>query len=361
VPTHGDIIGQISGTFQPVLPTEGSHAPAPNAMAQQLINDGYALEQQEEWAAAIGKYREAQAIQADARIEARITDLQARLDAQKKAQQLIHEGYALEQQDQLIEAIGKYEAAVRLVENPGIRQRIEHLRLRLDQQDRMQALVNEGYALERGNNLPGAIGKYEAAVRLMDNPGIRAKIGELRAEMARQEDQVRRDEAARQERARQEQARLAQQQRAERERIEREQAERKRAERQRAERERRERQQREQAAREQAARKQREREQAQQRQQQAAAVPQVSGTYGTTMREGGETWVYEIQMQQSGNRISGSVRIRVGGETLKNLSVSGTVQGNQIRFSDGTSATVSPDGRSISLRSDDGIMVLRKQ
>lgn len=353
-PVHGDVLGTVTGacvvTPEEEEPEDAATPEVDDERRQQLINEGYALEQQEEWAAAIGKYQEAQAIQADARVEARIVDLQARLDAQEKAQQLIHAGYALEQQDHLPGAIGKYAEAVRLVENAGIRKRIDDLRLRLDQRDRAQALVNEGFALERGNNLPGAIGKYEAAVRLVDNPGIRAKIADLRAELARQEEQIRRDERARQDQARQEQARLEQQraerERLERERLERERTERQRAEREQAERERLERQRREQedARRREAEARRKAEEDARRRQQEEAQRSRFTGTFEARVSEGGQTVVMRLVLRQSGNRVSGTFS---GGGMSENFS--GSIRGDRLYpdEGEGESFALSADGQSL--------------
>jgi hypothetical protein len=347
-PVHGDVLGTVTGTCEVTPEDEIVEPEAPGVDAerrQQLINEGYALEQQEEWAAAIGKYQEAQAIEADPRVQARIDDLQVRIDAQNKAQQLIHEGYALEQQDQWIGAIGKYEAAVRLVENAGIRKRIDDLRLRLDQQDRAQALVNEGYALERGNDLPGAIGKYEAAVRLVDNPGIRAKIAELRAHMARQEDQVRRAEVTRQEQQRQEESRQEQarleQQRAERERAERERAERERAERERLERQRREQ---EEARRREAEARRKAEEDARRRQQEEAQRNRFTGTFEARVSEGGTTVVMRLVLRQNGNRVSGTFS---GAGWSENFS--GSIRSDRMYpdEGEGESFAISADGQSL--------------
>ena len=376
-PVHGDLIGTATGTYT-VADAEG-----PDPRRQQLLEEGYALEQRNELVGAIGKYREAQAIEADPRVAQHIAGLEARLDAMRRAQQLVNEGYAQEQAEDLAGAIGKYEAAQELMANDGIAQRIGALRERMNRQTRAQQLVHEGYTLEQQERLDAALGKYREAHRLSANDGLARKIENLSQALARREEEARRAEVARRaERERQERARLEAERRAAAEREARERAAREQAERERAAREREaarraeleqqerarqeaarrttaEREARERAAREQAAREQAERER--RAREQAAAQPQVSGTYAHTEREDGETWVYEMTLRQNGQHISGSMRLSAGGQTMINQSVSGSLQGRNIRFSDGTAATVSQDGRSISVQGDDGIMVLRKR
>lgn len=315
VPTHGDVIGQVAGTYQPAQLDEERATPSAHAVAQQLINEGYALEQQRELSDAIGKYEQAHRLVPNESLARRIADLHTTMDNQRRAQQLIHEGYALEQQNQLTGAIGKYEAAVRLVENAGIRKRIDHLRLRLDQQDRAQALVNEGYALERRHDLPGAIGKYEAAVRLVDNSGLRAKIAELRAELARQE-QARRTE----------QARLEQQRRAERARVERQRREQDDARRREAE----ARRKAEAAAR--------------RRRQEEAQRNRFSGSFEARVSEDGQTVVMRLALRQNGNRVSGTFS---GGGWSENFS--GSIRGDRLYpdEGEGESFAISADGQSL--------------
>ena len=330
VPHHGELIGTVTAVFTPASDVDA------NTFRQQFIDDGYAHEQRGEIQEAIGLYQAAQVIEADPRVQARIDALRSQLNQHEQAQLLVDEGFALEQKGSFSEALERYEAAQELVHNDGIMRRAGSVREEINRRNRAQQLVNEGFSHEQQQDLHGALSRYREAQRLAANEGLAQRILEVENRLAEQ----------------QKTARLAETQRSEASR----QAE--------AERHAAKQQRQEQAARQQteAERRQREQVEAQRKEAAARARPPVSGSYSATIRENRDVWFYQFQLRQSGNRIEGRFMMRVDNEILSDSPVSGIVEGDQIRFNDGTRATLSADRRTLSVKSDDGeTIILRKQ
>jgi len=358
VPVHGDVIGQASGTYQPAQPEEIPDAPSAEARAQQLINEGYGLEQQKDLAGAIDKYEQAQRLVANAGLARRITDLQAELGKQQRAQQLINEGYALEQRRELPGAIDKYEQAQRLVANDGLARRIADLRARLAREQEEQRRAREVAIAEQQR-------QTEAQQRATAEREAREQATrEQAAREQRAREQAAREQAAREQRAREqaESARQAELRRAEEQRRQQaeatQQAEARRAEEQRrqqaeaqrqAEARRAEEQRRQQAeATRQAEARRRAEEEARRQQQQQAQQNRFSGTF--ELRGNGRE-AMRWTLRQDGNTVTGTLQIIwEGGSDSEPFR--GTVRGNRLdsdSFDGGAHMTISTDNNTITL------------
>ncbi len=151
--------------------------------AERLVREGNALEQQGKLEVALAKYEAALRIYEIDGLAGRIQNLRDRLTNRARAQKLVNEGNILEQRHHLTAALAKYEAAQRLYEIDGVAARIQRLRDQLEKRTRAQKLIEEGYALEQQDDLAGAIEKYEAAQQIHANKEVAARIQRLRGQL----------------------------------------------------------------------------------------------------------------------------------------------------------------------------------
>lgn len=291
-------------------------------------------------------------------------------DPLEEAQALIQEGYALEQRQELAEAVSKYQEAQQYVFNDGVARRIVELQNRIDQQQdsqqRAQALVQEGYALEQQNELTAALTKYQEAQQYHSNDGVARRIVELQNRIEQQREEKRHQaELARHE---EEQRRQAEAQRQAEE-------QRKQAEEQQRQAEAR----RHTEARQQAETRRQSEEATRQREQQQAQQNPLSGTYTMSGRVllgetsyGGQqfrSWLsaWQLTLRQDGTRVTGSSNMTIewasGERESDRSSVSGTVRGNRLHLNTGEGIqvfTISPDFRTLTLREDGVTITLRR-
>ncbi|MBN1670184.1 MAG: hypothetical protein JXR37_04085 [Kiritimatiellae bacterium] len=144
----------------------------------ELLKQGYALEQRDELPAAIEKYREAQALTGDARVASHIAELEAKLRDRATAADLLAEGYALEKRGDLPGAVEKYRQSLALDPNPKVQARMAELEKRIADST-VAGLIKEAEALEKSEQLEEAIARYEQAQQVRANPAVARKIEEL--------------------------------------------------------------------------------------------------------------------------------------------------------------------------------------
>ncbi len=106
------------------------------------------------------------------------------MDATAKAQSLINEGYALEQAGQIQGAIGKYEEALKAMDDARLTQHVQELKTKMANAAKAQELINDGYALEKAGKPAEALGKYSQALQLFPDPGLAQKIESMKAELS---------------------------------------------------------------------------------------------------------------------------------------------------------------------------------
>jgi tetratricopeptide (TPR) repeat protein len=125
----------------------------------------------------------------------------------KAARRLIQEGFKLEKENDLAGAIKKYEAAQRLLPNEGVLARIQLLRKRIANKKQAQGFIVDGYALEKRGDLTGAIEKYEMAQRLSPDERVQQRMATLRRQVeAAQRERREQEKQERQHRQTQQQA-----------------------------------------------------------------------------------------------------------------------------------------------------------
>ncbi len=97
----------------------------------------------------------------------------------EQAQVDINDGFKLEKNGDVPGAMAKYENALALVPDAKISTHLAELK---GQQGRVSAqqLVNDGYKLEQGGDTTGAIAKYEEALKLAPDDRLSAKVAELK-------------------------------------------------------------------------------------------------------------------------------------------------------------------------------------
>lgn len=161
------------------------------AQAKRLRDEGAALQQQNQLPQAIAKYSESLALVPDAALEAHIRNLQAQWEAQQqriaKAKQLREEGQALQQQNQLPQAIAKYRESLALVPDAALEAHIRTLQAQWEAQQQRAAqakrLRDEGAALQQQNRLSETIAKYRESLALVPDAALEAHIRNLQASL----------------------------------------------------------------------------------------------------------------------------------------------------------------------------------
>ncbi|MBN2054759.1 tetratricopeptide repeat protein, partial [bacterium] len=386
-----------------------------------LLKDGYALEQAGDLPGALAKYKEALALSGDARVAEHIAELEAAIRGQGETKALIEQGYDLERRGDLAGACAKYEQSLAIEDNPRVRERTDQLRDRIKEQARatlvnegdalalqekyeeaigtyQQALnmrvdetvtaklavveanrdravaagrlLEEGYQLERGGDLTGAVGKYEEAQHLKPDPKVAARLGDLKGRMRDKgdSDALLREGYAH-EQKKEWQAALDCYSRAQRgeanpkveERIrlvrarleeERAAADKARHEAERAEATRRE------AARMETARREATRTAAAKaRAEQTRSAPRhydLNGQY--RMSKDGETVI--LAVTQNGTRVR--ITVRMAGATQALSESGGQIKGDNIVLDHGAEIAIRDDGRTLEMSTPDGIMRFKR-
>jgi len=182
--------------YPPVLEAEKKLAAfrSKDAQVQKLLAEGYEFEKQKRYQDAVKKYQEAYALVPNAEIQKRIGGLQERIGKEQKIKQLVDEGYALEQKKNYQGAIDRYRQANAIEFNQKIEDRIRGLEKQRTGQaelekkgQQVQQLVNDGYKLEEQKNYAGALEKYRQANAIEQNPKIAERIKVLEASMKQQQ------------------------------------------------------------------------------------------------------------------------------------------------------------------------------
>lgn len=105
-------------------------------------------------------------------------------DNERKAKSLLVQGYECEKKGELGKAVEIYRAAQSLANDPKVADHIAGLEKMSADRAQARRLVDEGYALEKQGKIPAAIAKYRSSLALVDNPGVRSHIAEVKAAAA---------------------------------------------------------------------------------------------------------------------------------------------------------------------------------
>ncbi len=177
--------------------------------AHRWRGEGAALERQGKLKQALAKYQAANKARWDQQTEAAIRRLSKELEKKKqasqaqkaetqkkqtqqaklaRAQQLVKEGAALEQQGKFHEALKRYEKAYALYPDPELGKGIKKMKTILankKKEDRAVQLINEGKALDQQGKAEAALRKYEEAYRIYPDPELLKGIEIRKAALAK--------------------------------------------------------------------------------------------------------------------------------------------------------------------------------
>lgn len=160
--------------------------------AQRHAAQGQQDEKQGALAAAIERYKASLAIQQDDALQRHLAQLQGTLAEQQRrmaqAKQLRDQGAALQQQNQIPQAIAKYRESLALVPDPALEAHIRNLQTQWDAQQAQQQrlaqakrLRDEGAALQQRNQIAEAIEKFRQSLALVPDPALEAHVRALQA------------------------------------------------------------------------------------------------------------------------------------------------------------------------------------
>ncbi len=159
--------------------------------AKKLRAEGEMLQGQGKTAEAVAKYRESLKSVPDAKLEAHIRMLEARITKEagqrKAADQLWEEGTALVNQGRPGEALAKFRESLKYSSIPERVKYVQDLEGRKTQAEKFRS---EGASLQSQGKLREAAGKYRESLGYWPDPGLEDHITKIEAETKKQETQV---------------------------------------------------------------------------------------------------------------------------------------------------------------------------
>lgn len=118
--------------------------------------------------------------EASVEIQVEATEKELQLEA---FQRLVNEGYDLEKKQDLPGAVERYSRALTIMEHADVRARLKRLEDWLERQRAYRDLIAEAEALERAGSLEAAVEKYEASQQILGEERVRNKITELKNQL----------------------------------------------------------------------------------------------------------------------------------------------------------------------------------
>ncbi|MFO1200432.1 MAG: hypothetical protein U1E86_26045 [Burkholderiaceae bacterium] len=172
---------------------------ANRARAQQLRNEGEALQGQSKLPEAVAKYRESLALLPDPALQAHVARVETQIAADRqrrqRAAQLWSEGKALFDAGRAGEALAKFRESVGVWPEPANVQYVSQLDASIAaNRTRAQQLRAEGEALQNQSRLPEAVAKYRESLALLPDAALQAHVARVEAQIAA--DRQRRQQAA---------------------------------------------------------------------------------------------------------------------------------------------------------------------
>ncbi len=106
---------------------------------------------------------------------------------ERKAQALIAEGYALEKKGDLAKAIEKYRAALALKDDPRVRKHMAELETKVKGGKLAQELIAKGQEMEAAGRLSAAVAAYREALGIQPDEGLTQRVARLRQRIVNEE------------------------------------------------------------------------------------------------------------------------------------------------------------------------------
>ncbi len=159
--------------------------------AKKLRAEGEALQSQGKTAEAVAKYRESLKYVPDAKLEEHIRVLEAQeakqVGQRKTADQLWQDGTTHFNQGRPAEALAKFKESLKYSSSPERVKYVQDLEGRKTQAERLR---NEGASFQNQGKLQEAAGKYRESLGYWPDPGLKDHIAKIEAEIKKQETQV---------------------------------------------------------------------------------------------------------------------------------------------------------------------------
>jgi len=152
------------------------------AQAQELVKEAVALQKEKRYEEALEKLRESLALEKSAKVETYRATLEKRFQeaAQKRAAALAlrQEGWALEQERRLPEALERYRKSLALVPDPSLEERGRELDRRVKDASRLRS---EGVKLQKEGRYVEALERYRESLARVWDPKLEAHVKKLEA------------------------------------------------------------------------------------------------------------------------------------------------------------------------------------
>ncbi|MFH0953135.1 MAG: hypothetical protein V1873_02270 [Verrucomicrobiota bacterium] len=167
-------------------------APESDQVRARALNEAaYRLQLAGSLQEAIAKYRESLALQPDPQMEAHVAALESELakqqGGQNEAQELRDEGAALEKDGKFRDATLKYRASLILQPNEETQKHILELEAEVAKQDTAQKLADEAKKLEQRGAMEEAIAKYRESLTIQPDTQLEVHLASLERGLGRQE------------------------------------------------------------------------------------------------------------------------------------------------------------------------------
>ena len=152
------------------------------AEARRLVNEAVALQKEKRYEEALEKLRESLALEQSPKVSAYVATLEKRrqeaLAKREKALALRQEGWSLEQERRLQNALERYRKSLALAPDPRLEERVKALQERMKEGARLRS---EGVKLQQEGRLAEALEQYRASLARVFDAKLEAHVQKLEA------------------------------------------------------------------------------------------------------------------------------------------------------------------------------------
>jgi tetratricopeptide (TPR) repeat protein len=171
-----------------LLEAEAAKQSEKRAAAEKAWQEGTALFNQGKPSEALTRLKESLSLLPDAQRSQYVKDLEGR---QTKARQLRDEGAKLQQQNRVVDAVSRYNESLTYWPDPKLREHITALEAKQKEgqaeeskKARAKQLRDEGYALQQQSRLKEAVAKYRESLSYWPDPQLEKYVKDIEARMA---------------------------------------------------------------------------------------------------------------------------------------------------------------------------------
>ena len=171
-----------------LLEAESAKGSEKKALAERLWQEGTGLLNQGRPSDALSKFKESLALLPDTQRNQYVQDLEGR---KTKAQQLRDEGAALQQQNRVADAIARYNESLKYWPDPRLKEHIAALEAKQKEgqtqeskKARAKQSRDEGYALQQQNRIKEAVTKYKESLSYWPDPQLEKYVKDIEMKTA---------------------------------------------------------------------------------------------------------------------------------------------------------------------------------